>query len=171
MTSKLRILSLSFVALLTSAVFADEVKVDGVHLCCGKCVQQAKASLTSVEGISKVRVNKNAETVVFDAAGKDAAHAGLKSLAAAGFYGTPSIDGPAFNVDKSARKDAVSVSGMHLCCGGCINSAVKAIKTVSGVEDTSVAARDGKIEVTGSEISLAAVLKALHEAGMHGEVK
>lgn len=171
MNSTLKLLSLSLITLATSALSADEVKVDGVHLCCGKCVQQAKASLTSVDGISKVRVNKSAETVVFDATGKDAAQLGLKSLAAAGFYGSLSVDGPTFDVDKTAKKDAVSVSGMHLCCGGCINSAVKAIKTVSGVDETDVAAKDGKISVSGSEISLVAVLKALHEAGMHGEVK
>lgn len=171
MSSQLRTFSLLFIAFTSSTLLADEVKVGGVHLCCGKCVQQAKASLSSVEGISKVRVNKTAETVVFEATGKEVAHHGLKSLAKAGFYGSPSIDGPTFDVKQSAKKNDVSVTGMHLCCGGCITSAVKAIEGVSGVNETKVSAKTGKIEVSGTDIQLVAVLKALHEAGMHGKVE
>ena len=171
MFSKLRTFSLFFIAFTSSALLADEVKVDGVHLCCGKCVQQAKAALSSVDGISKVRVNKDAETVVFEVTGKEAAQTGLKSLAKAGFYGSPSIDGPVFKLDKSVKKDAVSVTGMHLCCGGCITSAVKAIEGVSGASDTDVSAKTGKIEISGADIQLVAVLKALHAAGMHGTVE
>lgn len=155
----------------SSVVMAEEVKVEGVHLCCGKCLTGAKNALTDIEGISKVRVNKSAETVVFEAKSQDAAKLGLKSLAEAGFYGKTEAQGPDFTIDASAKKSSVSITKMHLCCGGCINAADKAVKSVSGVESTTVDGKGGTISVTGSDISLASLLKALHGAGFHGDIK
>ncbi len=160
-----------FSSFATSALFADEVKVDGVHLCCGKCITGAKKSLNGVEGVSKVRVNKDDRTVVFEATDKKAAQKGLRSLAKAGFYGKPTVDGPKFKIDKTAKQDAVALSKMHLCCGGCVRAAVAAVKTVDGVSDATADAKSGKIDISGSSISLVAVLEALHEAGFHGSVK
>lgn len=166
------VLSAVVASSLMAEVFSSgDVKVEGVHLCCGKCVTGAKKSLTGLEGISKVRVNKSEESVVFVASNKESAVKGLKALAQAGFYGKPSIDGPKFDVDASARKDAVSLSEMHLCCGGCVRSAVEAIESVDGVKEATANAAEGKIAVSGSGISLAAVMQALHAAGFHGTVK
>ncbi len=154
-----------------SPVLADEITVEGVHLCCGKCVTGAKDALKDLDGVSKVRVNKTAETVVFEASDSKAAQAALIDLAEAGFYGKPSIDGPKFKVDKNAKKDSVTVSNMHLCCGGCFRAAEKAANSVDGVSSAKSNGKEGTLSLTGSDISLAAVLKALHEAGFHGTVK
>ena len=89
-------LAIMIVGLTALPAIADEVTVDNVHLCCGRCLKDAKDALTGVEGVSKIRVNKTEERIAFDATGKDAAHAALKSLAKSGFYGKPSIDGPNF---------------------------------------------------------------------------
>ncbi|WP_417850933.1 cation transporter [Thalassoglobus sp.] len=158
-------------SLVASPILADEITVEGVHLCCGKCVTGAKDALTDVDGVSRVRVNKTKATVVFEATNSKSAQSGLKSLAEAGFYGKPSIEGPKFEIDKTAKKDAVSVEDMHLCCGGCFRAAEKAAKSVEGVTEAKANGDDGTLQLTGSKISHAAVLKALHEAGFHGTVK
>lgn len=164
-------LAMMIVGLTALPATADEVTVENVHLCCGRCLKDAKDALTGVEGVSKIRVNKTEERILFEATGKDAAHAALKSLAKSGFYGKPSLDGPDFKVEKDAKRDSVSITGLHLCCGGCINGAKDALAQVAGVEGTEVAAKQGKITLSGKDIQLAGVLKALHEAGFHGEVK
>lgn len=165
----LALFSLSLV--FADSILAEDVKIAGVHLCCGKCVTGAKQALAKVEGVSKIRVNKTDETVIFEATDTKSATSGLKSLAAAGFYGATETSGPDFGVDPFAKKDSVTVTAMHLCCGGCITAAETAIGSVAGVTGTDVSAKAGQIEVTGSGISLSAVLKALHAAGFHGDVK
>ncbi len=154
-----------------TALLADEIKVDNVHLCCGKCVTGAQKSLDGVEGISKVRVNKDEKTVVFEATDNKTAKKGLRFLAKAGFYGKSSVGELKFKVDKTAKQDAVALTKMHLCCGGCIRAAEAAVKSVDGVKDATVDAKAGKIDLSGSSISLIAVLDALHKAGFHGTVK
>ncbi|SFH58041.1 heavy-metal-associated domain-containing protein [Planctomicrobium piriforme] len=155
----------------SSAAFAEEVKLEGVHLCCGSCTKAATKSLTGVTGVSDVKISQDDETIVFQAKDEPAALAGLTALANAGFYGSTKTASPDFAVDPSAKKNTVEISGMHLCCAGCTKSAEAALKAVTGVKSVSAEAKQGKMTVKGDNVSLADTLKALHEAGFHGTVK
>ncbi len=150
---------------------ADEVKVEGVHLCCGACVKGVNKALTGVEGVSDVKVERDEELVTFQAKDEAAVKAGLTALAKGGFYGKTSHPGPDFTIDPSLKKNTIEITGMHLCCPGCTNSAKAALKEVKGVQGIAPESKQGKITITGSDISLADTLKALHTYGFHGTVK
>jgi len=152
-------------------VQAEQVKLEGVHLCCRACVVGVTKALTDVKGVSDIKASQDDETVTFEAADKDGIQAGLKALYAAGFYGTSSHPGPDLTIDKTLQKNEVEISGVHLCCPGCVNSARVALKDVSGVKGVFAKSREGKITLNGENINLAETLKALHAAGFHGTVK
>ena len=152
-------------------VSADEVKIEGVHLCCGGCVRGVSKALTGVEGVSDVKIERDEELVTFQAKDEAAVKAGLAALAKGGYYGKTSHAGPDFAIDPKAKKDTIEITEMHLCCAGCTNSAKAALKDVKGVKSISPESKQGKITITGSEISLAETLKALHAYGFHGTVK
>jgi len=159
-----------FLAVCVPVVNAEEVKVEGVHLCCGSCVKAATKALTGVNGVSDATVSQDDETVTFQAQDSDAAKAGLKALSAAGFYGSTSTAGPDLSIDATKKQDKVELSHMHLCCPGCTKTASAALKEVHGVKGVSAAAKQGKMTVTGESISLADILKALHSSGFHATV-
>jgi copper chaperone CopZ len=157
-------------AVCAPVVNAEEVKVEGVHLCCQPCVKAATKALTGVNGVSDVTVSQDDETVTFQAKDGEAAQAGLKALSAAGFYGTTSATWPDLNIDATKKQNKVELSHMHLCCRGCTETASSALKEVGGVKAVSIAAKQGKMTVTGESISLADILKALHSSGFHATV-
>ncbi|MCA8993087.1 MAG: heavy-metal-associated domain-containing protein [Planctomycetaceae bacterium] len=173
--SRVLAVAVAFVAM-GSALFAGDVKVDGVHLCCGKCLKGVDTALKGIEGVSKVSCNKDAGLVRFTATDMDAAKAAVAALAKAGYYGSASMGDavvpyPATGIEEGAKSNSVSISGVHLCCGGCITSAEGALEGVSGVSELSSDGKAGTISVKGSDMSLQALLDALHSAGFHGTVK
>jgi len=168
--SKLGVLC-AYGLLATSAVWAADVKVEGVHLCCGKCVKGATQALMNVDGVSGVNVSQDDETVAFQAADEAATTRGLQALADAGFYGETSAPSPDFKIDPAKTGRAIHISHLHLCCGGCVKTAESAVKSVSGVQSVSTQSKQGTMTIKGDKINYAALLKALHEAGMHGTLK
>jgi copper chaperone CopZ len=155
---------------MSGSVLAESVHVDHVHLCCGKCEKAASAALQGINGISDVKVDRDEEVIRFEAADTAAANQALTALADAGFYGQPSVPGPDFKIDPKAASNKIQITGVHLCCKGCTQAAEQALEGVPGVKSVQTQAKQGTITVTGSEVNLAATLKALHEAGFHGKV-
>ncbi len=153
------------------AVMAEQVKVEGVHLCCGGCVKGVTKAMTGVTGVTGLKVSQDDETVTFEAKDDEAALAGLTALAKGGYYGTPSRPGPDFTIDASKKQNEVQINGLHLCCGACVKAVQGALKGVPGVKTVTSEARSGKVVVKGDSVSLAETLKALHENGFHGTVK
>jgi len=168
--SNLRILC-AYGLMATSAIWAAEVKVEGVHLCCGKCVKAATGALTGVAGVSAVNVSQDDETVTFQTTDEAATKRGLASLAKAGFYGETSASSPDFKIAASKTGNEIHISHLHLCCGGCVKTAEGAAKSVSGVQSVSTQPKQGTMTVHGDKVNYAAMLKAFHEAGMHGTLK
>lgn len=157
--------------LVTSVTSAAEIKVEGVHLCCGSCVKSATKALTDLEGVSQVSVVKDDEVVTFQAADDAAAQRGLQALADSGFYGKSSVPGPDFKIDPDKSSNEVHISKLHFCCGGCVEAAKSAVNDVAGVQSVSAQAKQGTMTIKGEKINYAAILKALHETGMHGKIK
>ncbi len=169
----LRSLALSVAASLvfSGVLSAAEVKISGVHICCGACVKAVTASLKDVAGVTKAGAEEDG-TVTFDAADEKAAAAGIAALAKAGFHGAAKSGGkelafPAVTV-KEAKADSVTLTGIHLCCGGCYTAANDALKGIGAVTSDKKAKT---VTVTGKGLDVAAILAALNKAGFHGEVK
>ncbi|WP_437191406.1 heavy-metal-associated domain-containing protein [Planctomicrobium sp. SH527] len=152
-------------------VMAEQVKVEGVHICCGGCVKGVNKAMTGVAGVTGLKVSQDDETVTFEAKDDEAALAGLNALAKGGYYGKPSRQGPDFTIDASKKQDEVQITGLHLCCGACVKAVQGALKGVPGVKNVTSEARSGKVVIKGDKVSLAETLKALHENGFHGTVK
>lgn len=173
----IRVLAAAVLAVcLSSSLFAEQVKVTGVHLCCGKCLKGVGTALTGVKGVSGAKCDKDNGIITFDATDADAAKAGVAALAKAGYYGDAAMGDakvayPETGIAKDAKGNKVTISGVHLCCGGCITSAEDALGAVKGVSKLSSDGASGTINVEGTDVNLQALLDALHGAGFHGSVK
>ena len=157
---------------------AADVKIEGVHLCCGSCSKAIESALKDVDGVSDATPDQDAKSVTFKAKDSKAVDAGLKALADAGFHGKATADGkavkfPEVKVAKGTKSDAFTITGVHLCCGSCVVAVKKAIADVPGVDQaqTKVDKDDGSIVVVGKDVDVAKFLDALFADGFHGEVK
>jgi len=148
-------------AVLAVSAAAGEVKVSGLHNCCGACGKAINKALTDA-GATEIKVVK--KEVTFQAADGDKA---VQALFDAGFAGTvtgakePAVDG--------GKGKEVKFEGIHNCCGSCagpINAALKkaGVKaTVKGREATFVVASE-------TEVDGEAVIKALRAIGYNAKV-
>ncbi len=157
-----------------SAAQAGDVSVKGVHLCCGQCVKIVGTALGKVDGISNPACDRKTKTVSFTATNDKAAKAAVKALAKAGFHGAAKhgdkkLAFPASGAKKGQKADAVTLTSVHLCCGGCVNAAKKAL---TGIKAEFAADRKAKtVTLTGSGIDINAAVAALNEAGFNGQLK
>ena len=124
---------------------ADSVEVSGVHLCCGRCVQMATASVAKVDGISDVKGDRTNKKLTFTAKDEAAAKAARTALSDAGFFGTVKLDGKelaaeAAGTKKTEKAAEVTVKNAHICCGACKTAATKLFK-------------DSKVEFPGTNTS------------------
>lgn len=155
-------LSLGLAALIAGTAFAADVKVSGLHNCCGQCTTGIQKALKE-GGATNVVLNKRELSFSADDADK-----AVKALYDAGYAGkvtgakTPEIDA------KAPKSTTVKLAGLHNCCGQCttgINDALKGIGTTdakSGATTVTVTAK--------SEVEAAAVVKALRDAGFNAHV-
>jgi copper chaperone CopZ len=159
-----------------SVAAAGECKVEGVHICCGGCVKGIEAALKDAEGVTGLKVDKDNGTVTFTTETRKLSNQALGKLRKAGYYGKAAFDGKEFKepeskIEEGAKADAVAISGLHLCCGACVDSVKEALKEVEGVKEVTTEQKEGKASIAGTGVKLQAVYDALHKAGFHGAVK
>ena len=161
---------------LAAPVRAADTKVElkSVHMCCPGCADAVETALKKVEGVSGVAVDQKARTARFAATDAKAAQKALDALAAEGFHGdTGGAKDFAFKDDsgvKAGRVKALTVTGFHNSCPGCVKSFREALKDVKGVTGDSAKSKVTTAEVTG-EFDAAELIKALNKAGFHAKVK
>ena len=63
----------------------------------------------------------------------------------------------------------LKLEGVHLCCGKCVSTVDKAVKSVSGVKEHTAAKNAKSFEVTG-DFKDQDVVDALQKAGLSGRV-
>ncbi len=154
---------------------AGEVEVKGVHVCCGACVKGVESALKDVEGVSGVNCDRAAKTVVFEADDADAAAAGIEALAKGGFHGTAAHEGEAIEFpDSGAKEDAkaneITLTNVHLCCAACVKAVDAAVKDIEGVSEAVCDRDESTVKVSGENVSVEAVVKALNDSGFHATV-
>jgi len=149
--------------LAASAAFAADVKITGIHNCCGQCNTTIKATL---DGAGATNVQIKPGEVTFSAG--DAAKA-VTALYDAGYSGK--VEGAATPAPKGVqgvKGKEIKVEGVHLCCGQCVKSVNTALKDIG---TTNAKARDTAFVVTAAtEVEAAAVVKALRDAGFNARV-
>jgi copper chaperone CopZ len=164
------------VVLLHVAARAGEVKIEGVHICCGQCVRGAHGALKDVEGVSSAKADKDSGSITLTAADDKAAAAAIDALAKAGFRGTAkhgdkTLDFPGSNAEKGAKADTITITGVHLCCASCYTAAEGALKDVAGVTAVNADKKAKTLEVVGKGVDVNAALDALFQAGFQAAVK
>ncbi len=168
--------SVALLAAVAVPVVAADTKVElkNVHMCCPGCAKEVKTILSGVEGVSDVKADKETGTAAFTTADAKTAQKALDALAAGGFHGDPGKDkGFAFKDDsgvKAGKVKALTVTGFHNSCGGCVKAFQTAIKGVKGVTGDNAKPEVSTAEVTG-EFDAAELVKALNAAGFHVKVK
>jgi periplasmic mercuric ion binding protein len=174
--ARLLLLAAAATMLNVASVYADLVRIEGVHICCDQCVKIAESTLKGVEGVSNSKADKDSGTITLAASDAKAATAAIEALAKAGFRGTAkhgaqALDFPGSNAEKGAKADSIAIAGVHLCCPACYRAAEKALKGVDGVTAVSSDKKTKTLEVTGKAVDVNAALEALFKAGFQASVK
>jgi copper chaperone CopZ len=147
-------------------------EIKGAHICCGQCVKVVKGVLEKVDGLSDLKVDQKTKTVTFTAKDKKAAESALAAMYDAGFAGTGKYDDAAIKLattkQSNSKADAVTVTGVHACCGQC----VKALKGLFPDAEVKVAGAGPQkdVTITGKDLNPAQVLQKLNETGFNGKI-
>lgn len=155
------------------AAFAGPVEVKGPHICCGQCVKVAVGLVSKVDGVSEAKADAKAKTVTFTAKDDAAAEAGVKALFEGGFYGKATHDGKDIKIKTGAPKkgekaDAVTVKGVHMCCGQCRTAAKKLFPDAKVSFEGPGPQQDVRVEAAGLDPRV--VLDTLRKSGFNGTV-
>jgi copper chaperone CopZ len=153
----------------TTTAPAEEIKVSGVHNCCGACCKLMHEVLGKVEGVTEVTAKPKETDFTFDAANTKASRQAIAALARAGFHGKTNKEKLVFRDNSGVEKGKVprlSLVGIHNCCPGCCKAAKDAIAKVEGVEADTLKPSKRTFVVEG-DFDGAAVVKALNDIGFH----
>lgn len=157
----LSISSLSFVMALSAHAEAT-VTLTGVHNCCKSCDNGITKAITSVPGATVV-TDKSKITIT--AKSEADATKATAALLKAGYFGEGAKAGTA----SEAKVKSATVTGVHLCCGKCVDAFNKAAKEGGGTTtDATKGAKSVKVE---GDFSPKDLLAALNKNGFNGEVK
>ncbi len=153
---------------------AGSVEVKGPHICCKQCVKVIGGILGKVDGVSEAKCDVQSKTVTFTAKDEAAAKAGLKAIIDGGFFGAATHDGKEIKIDVVTPKpgdkaEVVTVKGVHMCCGQCVNAAKKLFPDAKVSVEGKGPQKDVRVEGTGLEAS--AVIGSLRKAGFNGTVE
>ena len=159
-------------ALTFSARAADvTTKISDVHLCCQSCVKGVEKAVATVKGVT-ASVDKDAETVTLTGSDKAAVQKAADALIAAGYFGRSSDAGikmAAATDAKGKKVQTLKLEGVHLCCGKCVSTVDKAVKSVAGVKEHTARKNAESFAVTG-DFNDQEVLDALQKAGLTGRI-
>lgn len=163
------LLTLTLLACTVAAQADEKVTISGLHNCCGGCASGIKKAAGTVPGV-KAMLEDN--KINFSAEKTEDLQKAVDAIVAAGYTGVS--DNAAVKVNAGTAPDekvtSLAVTGTHMCCGGCVNAARKAIKSVEGVKSDTLKAHEDSFKVEG-EFNAKAVMEALAKAGFTGKVE
>lgn len=155
-----------------TSLFAGDVSVSNVHLCCNSCIAAVEEALTDVKGVQDVAADPNTKTVRFTAADNTAAEAGIAALAKHGFFGKAKhgdkpLAFPSTGAKKGDKTNQIVLHGVHLCCGACVKGAQKSLENVPGLSEILVDRAGGKITLKGAGMETVKIFDALNAGGFY----
>lgn len=157
---------------------ADEsatVTIRGAHLCCGGCTEGAKGALDGIDGVSDVKADVNSKSIVFTAKSEKAAQKGIDSLAEHGFFGKAAFGKkdlafPNTGAKKGEKRDSVTFSGVHLCCGACRKAVHEALTKLDGLTSMEIDAAAQTVKLNGGGLVVLDAVELLQKAGFYGSL-
>jgi copper chaperone CopZ len=163
--------ALAFALALTTRAADVSVKITDVHLCCDSCVKGVQAAVGKVQGAT-ASVDKDAGTVSLAGADKATVQKATDALVAAGYFGKSSDSSIKISESTGAKGEKVQslqVTGVHLCCGKCVDAVDDALNSVTGVK-TNTATKGAKSFTVTGDFNDKEVFTALQKAGLTGQV-
>jgi periplasmic mercuric ion binding protein len=155
------------------ATFADDASVTlkNVHLCCKSCVKGVQNSIKDLEGVT-AKADEDSETVTLTASDKAKLQKAADALAAGGYFGV-SESGDVKPLAKTGAKgekvQSLTVSGVHLCCPGCVKAVDRALKNTPGAT-AHTAKKNAETFVVTGDFNDQKFFDALHKEGLSGKV-
>lgn len=157
---------------------ADEsgtVTIRNAHLCCGGCVDGAKSALDDIDGVSDVKADVNSKSIVFAAKSEKAAMKGIESLADHGFFGKAAfgkkdLSFPEVAAKKGEKRDTLTFSGVHLCCGACRKAVHEAFTKLDGMTSMEIDAAAQTVKLNGAGMVVLDAAALLQKAGFYGKL-
>ncbi len=170
---------LTFMVAAAWAWAADDsatVTVRSVHLCCGGCVDGAKSALDGIDGVTEVKADVNSKSVLFAAKDEKSAIKGIQALADHGFYGKAAFGKkdlafPEVGVKKGEKRDTITFTGVHLCCGACRKAVHEALTKLDGLSSMEIDPAEGKVKLNGAGMLLQEAVDHLQKAGFYGSLE
>lgn len=156
-------------AYLPSPLQAEEIKVTGVHNCCGACCKLIHDTLGKVEGVSECSAKPKESDFTFQATDAKVGRQALAALGRAGFHGKTDqtkLKFPENSGVEEGKVSRLSLVGIHNCCAGCCKAAKDAVAKVEGVKADTLEPNKRDFVVEG-DFDGAAVVKALNDIGFH----
>ena len=150
-------------ALGLSARAESTATLTGVHNCCKSC---DKGIVGAVAKVSGATATTDKSTVTITAANEADVKKATASLVAAGYFGA-GAEAPAVT---DAKVTGATVSGVHLCCGKCVDAFNKAATATAGVKGTDATKGAASVKVEGS-FSTKEFATNLNKAGFSGTIK
>jgi mercuric ion binding protein len=147
------------------------LKLKGVHLCCGGCVDAVAAAVENVPG-APVQCDMENRTVTRTAKDDAAAQKALDAIADAGLHGETGDKHLAMKVERNVPPGKVrrlKVTGIHNCCQPCCEAIKGAIRSVEGVTSDTAEPGETTFEVNGN-FDAAGLIRSLNAAGFHAKV-
>lgn len=166
-TTKLHLIALAILGFAAPSFAESKVTLTGVHNCCKSCTKGIEKAVTSVSGATAA-VEKDSVTITAGSAAD--VQKATDALIAAGYTGSTS-DASVKVTPGSAPDEKVSaltVSGVHLCCGKCVTAVEKAALAVSGVKSHNATKGAESFKVEG-EFNAKDLMASLAKAGFTGK--
>lgn len=158
----------------TTQVRAEsKIEVKQLHMCCDGCAEEVENILKKIDGLTNIQVTKKTRTATFSASDGAVAQKAIDALAVDGFYGQVNDKSIAFKADSGVKKGkvtALTVTGFHNTCPGCVKSFRVALKKVDGVTGDDCKSGVTTCTVKGN-FDAEALVDALNKEGFHVKVK
>jgi len=153
---------LSVIAFAVAARAESSITLTGVHNCCKGCANGISKAVTSVAGAT---CTADKGTVTITAKSAADAKKAVAALLDAGYFG----EGATAPTASAAKAKSITVSGVHLCCGKCVDAFNKAA-TAGGATKTD-AVKGAKSVIVEGDLSPKDLLAALNKGGFNGKLK
>lgn len=151
----------------------SKIEVKQLHMCCDGCAEEVENILKKVDGLTNIQVTKKTRTATFSVTNGAVAQKAIDALAEDGFHGQVNDKSIAFKADsgvKNGKVTALTVTGFHNTCPGCVKSFRVALKKVDGVTGDDCKSGVTTCTVKGN-FDAAALVDALNKEGFHVKVK
>ena len=171
----MKIPGLLVVASLAAASMAfaadSSVTFKKVHLCCEACIKGVERSLKDIEGVS-LKADEDSESVTLTSSDKAKLQKAANAMAEGGYFGesdNPDIKPVAKTGAKGQKVESLEVTGVHLCCPGCVKAVDRALKNTPGAKAHTAKKNVEKFVVTG-DFNDQKFFEALQKEGLSGKV-